>query len=144
MCAVLTRVLRAKQSILIFDLGGGTFDVSLLTIDDGVFEVKATSAKLPVGEDFGRLMAMNYINETKLKYVKDTYGNARAVRRLRTACERAKRNLSSSANASIEVDQLYDSIDFYTSISRAKFEKLHIDLFNRRPRQSYGFSPIGA
>ena len=76
-------------------------------------------------------MVTYFINEFKRKYKKDISGNARAVRRLRTACERAKRNLSSSANASIEVDQLYDSIDFYTSISRAKFEELCIDLFKQ-------------
>ena len=76
-------------------------------------------------------MVTCFINELKRKYKKDISGNARAVRRLRTACERAKRNLSSSANASIEVDQLYDSIDFYTSISRAKFEELCIDLFKQ-------------
>ena len=101
------------------------FDVSLLTIDDGVFEVKATSGDTHLGGvDFGSRIVTHFINKFKQKYKKDISGNARAVRRLRTACERAKRNLSSSANASIEVDQLYDSIDFYTSHSRAKFEEL--------------------
>ena len=76
-------------------------------------------------------MVTFFINEFKRKYKKDIRGNRLAVRRLRTAYECAKRNLSSSANASIEVDQLYDSIDFYTSISRAKFEELCIDLFKQ-------------
>ena len=76
-------------------------------------------------------MVTDFINEFKRTYKKAISGNARAVRRLRTACERAKRNLSSSVNASIEGDQLYDSIDFYTSISRAKFEELCIDLFKQ-------------
>ena len=108
------------------------FDVSLLTIDDGVFEIKATSGDTHLGgEDFDSRIVTHFINKFKQKYKKDISGNARAVRRLRTACERAKRNLSSSANASIEVDQLYDSIDIYTSISRAKFEELCIDLFKQ-------------
>ena len=123
---------QGERNILIFDLGGGTFDVSLLTIDDGVFEVKATSGDTHLGgEDFDSRMVTYFINEFKRKYKKDISGNARSVRRLRTACERAKRNLSSSANASIEVDQLYDSIDFDTSISRPKFDELCIDLFKQ-------------
>ena len=83
------------------------------------------------GDDFNSRMVTYFINEFERKYKKDINGNARAVRRLRTECERVKRKLSSSANASIEVDQLHDSIDFYTSISRAKFEELYIDLFKR-------------
>ena len=107
------------------------FDVSLLTVDDGVFEVKASSGDTHLGgEDFDSQMVTHF-NKFKRKCKKDISGNARTVRRLRTACERATRNLSSSANASIEVDQLYDSIDFYTSISRAKFEELCIDLFKQ-------------
>ena len=122
---------QCERNILIVDLGW-TFDVSLLTIDDGAFDVKATSGDTHLGgEDFDSRMVTHFINEFKRKYKNDVSGNARAVSRLRTACERAKRNLSSSANSSIEVDQLYDSIDFYTSISRAKFEELCIDLFRQ-------------
>ena len=117
------------------------FDVSLLTIDDGVFEIKATSGDTHLGgEDFDSRMVTYFINEFKRKYKKDISGNARAVRRLRTACERATRNLSSSANASIEVDQLYDSIDLDTSISRAKFEELcALTCSSRRSHQSSAF-----
>ena len=119
-----------EKNILIFDLGGGTFDVSLLSIDDGVFEVKATNGDTHLGgEDFDNRLVNHFIAEFKRKYKQDISGNARAVRRLRTACERAKRTLSSSATANIEVDQLYDGIDFYTSITRARFEELNIDLF---------------
>ena len=119
-----------EHNILIFDLGGGTFDVSLLTIDDGVFEVKATAGDTHLGgEDFDNRMVNHFITEFKRKYKKDISGNARALRRLRTACERAKRTLSSATTASIEVDQLYEGIDFYTSITRARFEELNMDLF---------------
>ncbi|EDR28481.1 heat shock cognate 71 kDa protein, putative [Entamoeba dispar SAW760] len=119
-----------EKNVLIFDLGGGTFDVSLLAIDDGVFEVKATNGDTHLGgEDFDNRLVNHFIAEFKRKYKKDISGNARAVRRLRTACERAKRTLSSAATANIEVDQLYEGIDFYTSITRARFEELNIDLF---------------
>ena len=119
-----------EKNVLIFDLGGGTFDVSLLAIDDGVFEVKATNGDTHLGgEDFDNRMVNHFIAEFKRKYKKDISGNARAVRRLRTACERAKRTLSSAATANIEVDQLYEGIDFYTSITRARFEEINIDLF---------------
>ena len=119
-----------EHNILIFDLGGGTFDVSLLTIDDGVFEVKATAGDTHLGgEDFDNRMVNHFITEFKRKYKKDISGNGRALRRLRTACERAKRTLSSATTASIEVDQLYEGIDFYTSITRARFEEINMDLF---------------
>ena len=119
-----------ERNIMIFDLGGGTFDVSLLSIDDGVFEVKSTAGDTHLGgEDFDNRLVNHFIEEFKRKYYKDISGNARAVRRLRTACERAKRTLSSATTANIEVDQLYEGIDFYTSITRARFEELNIDLF---------------
>jgi L1 cell adhesion molecule like protein len=119
-------------NILIFDLGGGTFDVSLLTLDDGIFEVKATAGDTHLGgEDFDNRMVSHFIEEFKRKYKHDISKNQRAVRRLRTACERAKRTLSSSAQASIEIDSLYEGIDFYTSITRARFEELNIDLFRK-------------
>jgi len=117
-------------NVLIFDLGGGTFDVSLLTIDDGIFEVKATAGDTHLGgEDFDNRLVNHFVQEFKRKHKKDMTGNARAMRRLRTACERAKRNLSSSANASIEIDSLFEGVDFYSSITRARFEDLCADLF---------------
>nr|CAA53039.1 heat shock protein (hsc70) [Dictyostelium discoideum] len=119
-----------EKNILIFDLGGGTFDVSLLTIEDGVFEVKATAGDTHLGgEDFDNRLVSHFVDEFKRKHKKDIMGNQRAVRRLRTACERAKRTLSSSAQASIEIDSLFEGIDFYTSITRARFEELCADLF---------------
>jgi len=111
-------------------LGGGTFDVSLLTIDSGIFEVKATAGNTHLGgEDFDNRMVNFFVNQFKSKYHHDISGNARALRRLRTACERAKRTLSSSTQANIEIDSLYEGIDFYTNITRARFEELNLDLF---------------
>uniref|UniRef100_A0AAX7TTI6 Heat shock cognate 70 n=1 Tax=Astatotilapia calliptera TaxID=8154 RepID=A0AAX7TTI6_ASTCA len=119
-----------ERNVLIFDLGGGTFDVSILTIEDGIFEVKSTAGDTHLGgEDFDNRMVNHFISEFKRKYKKDIINNKRAVRRLRTACERAKRTLSSSTQASIEIDSLYEGTDFYTSITRARFEELNADLF---------------
>ena len=119
-----------EVNVLIFDIGGGTFDVSLLSIDDGVFEVKATAGDTHLGgEDFDNRLLTHFSTEFKRKTKTDISGNKRALRRLRTACERAKRTLSSSATANIEVDSLADGQDFYTSITRAKFESLCDDLF---------------
>jgi heat shock protein 1/8 len=119
-----------EQNILIFDLGGGTFDVSLLTIDDGIFEVKATAGDTHLGgEDFDNRLVAWCVQEFKRKHKKDPTGNNRALRRLRTACERAKRTLSASAETTIEVDALFDGTDFNTKITRAKFEELCMDLF---------------
>ncbi|ESO08048.1 hypothetical protein HELRODRAFT_186840 [Helobdella robusta] len=120
----------SERNVLIFDLGGGTFDVSILTIEDGIFEVKSTSGDTHLGgEDFDNRMVTHFIQEFKRKHKKDISDNKRAVRRLRTACERAKRTLSSSSQASVEIDSLYEGIDFYTSITRARFEELCADLF---------------
>merc|ERR1712107_108205 len=120
----------AECNVLIFDLGGGTFDVSILSIDDGIFEVKSTAGDTHLGgEDFDNRMVDHFVNEFKRKHKKDLTGNKRALRRLRTACERAKRTLSASAQASIEIDSLFEGIDFYTSITRARFEELCSDLF---------------
>lgn len=89
-----------ERNILIFDLGGGTFDVSILTIEDGIFEVKSTAGDTHLGgEDFDNRMVDHFVAEFKRKHKKDLSGNARALRRLRTACERAKRTLSSSTQA---------------------------------------------
>ncbi|KAF3918907.1 hypothetical protein ABW20_dc0105097 [Dactylellina cionopaga] len=119
-----------ERNVLIFDLGGGTFDVSLLTIEEGIFEVKATAGDTHLGgEDFDNRLVNHFVQEFKRKHKKDLTSNARALRRLRTACERAKRTLSSSAQTSIEIDSLYEGIDFYTSITRARFEELCQDLF---------------
>ncbi|KAG2463709.1 heat shock 70 kDa protein-like [Polypterus senegalus] len=121
---------KGERNVLIFDLGGGTFDVSILAIEDGIFEVKATAGDTHLGgEDFDNRMVNHFIEEFKRKYKKDISQNKRAVRRLRTACERAKRTLSSSTQASIEIDSLYEGIDFYTSITRARFEEMNSDLF---------------
>jgi len=121
-----------EQNILIFDLGGGTFDVSLLSIEEGVFEVKATAGDTHLGgEDFDNRMVDHFVQEFQRKYKKNISDNQRAIRRLRTACERAKRALSSSTQASLEIDSLYEGIDFYTSITRARFEELNTDLFRK-------------
>merc|ERR1739844_417601 len=117
-------------NVLIFDLGGGTFDVSILSIEDGIFEVKSTAGDTHLsGEDFDNRMVDHFISGFKRTHKKDIKGNKRAVRRLRTACERAKRTLSASAQANLEIDSLFEGIDFYTSITRARFEELCSDLF---------------
>jgi len=119
-----------EKNVLIFDLGGGTFDVSILSIEDGIFEVKATAGDTHLGgEDFDNRMVDHFVKEFQRKHKKDLTVNKRALRRLRTACERAKRTLSASAQASIEIDSLYEGIDFYTTITRARFEELCADLF---------------
>merc|ERR1719188_2452629 len=119
-----------ERHVLIFDLGGGTFDVSILTIEDGIFEVKSTSGDTHLGgEDFDNRMVNFFVQEFKRKHKKDLTSNKRALRRLRTACERAKRTLSASHQASIEIDSLFEGIDFYTSVTRARFEELCADLF---------------
>lgn len=121
-----------EQNILIFDLGGGTFDVSLLTIEDGVFEVKATAGDCHLGgEDFDNRMVDHFVQEFKRKTRKDMSDHPRALRRLRTACERAKRTLSTSTQAHLEIDSLFDGIDFNSTISRAKFEELNMDYFRK-------------
>jgi len=115
----------AEKNVLIFDLGGGTFDVSILAIEDGIFEVKSTNGNTHLGgEDFDHLMVEHCKQFFKQKNKKDISGNKRAVRRLRTACERAKRTLSGSSQANIEIDSLFEGIDFYHTITRAKFESL--------------------
>jgi len=119
-----------EKNVLIFDLGGGTFDVSILSIDDGIFEVKSTAGDTHLGgEDFDNRMVEHFVKEFQRKHKKDISSNKRALRRLRTACERAKRTLSASAQANLEIDSLFEGIDFYTSITRARFEELCADLF---------------
>ena len=119
-----------EQNILIFDMGGGTFDVSLLTIDEGIFEVKATAGDTHLGgEDFDSILVEHFAKEFKRKSRIDIKGNKRALRRLRTACERAKRTLSATTMAQIELDSLAEGVDFSSNISRAKFENLCESVF---------------
>ncbi|GIY82160.1 major heat shock 70 kDa protein Aa [Caerostris extrusa] len=127
----LDKNLRGEKNVLIFDLGGGTFDVSILTIDEGsLFEVRSTAGDTHLGgEDFDNRMVAHFVEEFKRKHKKDLKSSPRSLRRLRTACERAKRTLSSSSEASIEIDALFEGIDFYSKITRARFEELCIDLF---------------
>ena len=121
-----------EQTVLIFDMGGGTFDVSLLSIEDGIFEVKATAGDTHLGgEDFDNLLVNHFCNEFKRKYKLDLTESKKSMRRLKTACERAKRTLSSGSSASIELDSIYEGIDFFTNITRAKFESICMNLFNR-------------
>nr|AFO70209.1 heat shock protein 70 [Hypena tristalis] len=127
----LDKNLQGERNVLIFDLGGGTFDVSVLTIDEGsLFEVRSTAGDTHLGgEDFDNRLVNHLADEFKRKQRKDICNNPRALRRLRTAAERAKRTLSSSTEATIEIDALYEGIDFYTRVSRARFEELNADLF---------------
>ena len=119
-----------EKTVLIFDLGGGTFDVSLLVIEDGIFEVKATAGNTHLGgEDFDNRMVDFFVQEFKRKNRKDITTNQRALRRLRTSCERAKRSLSSTTQAHIEIDSLFDGIDFTSTITRARFEEMNMDYF---------------
>jgi heat shock protein 1/8 len=121
-----------EKNVLIFDLGGGTFDVSLLTIEEGIFEVKATAGDTHLGgEDFDNRMVDYFLQDFKRRHRKDMSTNQRSLRRLRTACERAKRTLSSSTQAHIEIDSLFDGIDFNSTITRARFEDLCMDYFKR-------------
>jgi L1 cell adhesion molecule like protein len=121
-----------ERNVLIFDLGGGTFDVSLLTIEDGIFEVKATAGDTHLGgEDFDNRMVDYCMEEFKRKFRKDMSGNERAKRRLRTSCERAKRTLSSATQAFIEIDSLFEGCDYSTTVTRARFEELNMDYFRK-------------
>ncbi|XP_040997541.1 heat shock 70 kDa protein-like [Juglans microcarpa x Juglans regia] len=123
---------KGEQNVLIFDLGGGTFDVSMLSIEEGIFEVKATAGDTHLGgEDFDNRLVNHCVSEFRRKHKKEISGNARALRRLKNACERAKRALSSTTQTTIEIDSLYEGMDFYTTITRARFEELNMDLFRK-------------
>jgi heat shock protein 1/8 len=123
---------QGEQNVLIFDLGGGTFDVSLLAIYNGVFEVKATAGDTHLGgEDFDNILVDYCAADFKRKTSYDISNNSRALRRLRTQCERAKRILSSSTQTTIEVDSLHESEDFNCVLTRAKFEELCLSLFKQ-------------
>ncbi len=121
-----------EKNILIYDLGGGTFDVTLLSIEDGVFEVKATAGDTRLGgEDFDTRLVQHFTQDFKRKHKKDITENKRSVRRLRTACENLKKTLSSSTQATIELDSLFEGIDYTGNITRARFEELCGDLFRK-------------
>ena len=122
-----------ERNILIYDMGGGTFDVSLLTIEDGIFEVKATAGDTHLGgEDFDNRIVDFCVQDFKRKNRgKDLAGNQRALRRLRTQCERAKRTLSSSTQAYLEIDSLFDGVDFNSTLTRARFEEMNQDYFRK-------------
>jgi len=114
-----------EKNILVFDLGGGTFDVSLLTIDDEIFEVKATAGNTHLGgEDFDNRLVQHFSDEFKRKHKKDIHKNARSLRRLRNQCEQAKRTLSTAHQTTIEIEALFEGIDFQSTLSRARFENL--------------------
>jgi len=122
-----------EVNLLVFDLGGGTFDCTILNLDDGIMEVKATTGDTHLGgEDFDHRLVQHFVSEFSRKNPgTDITSDARAMRRLRSACERAKRSLSASVMASVELDSLHAGIDFFTSVSRAKFEEMNMDLFFR-------------
>jgi len=123
---------KEEKNILIYDLGGGTFDVTLMTIEDGVFEVKATAGDTHLGgEDLDHRLMEHFMNEFKKKHGRDISGNKKSLRRLQTACETAKKTLSASTVAAIEIDSLFEGIDFNTTITRARFEDLCNDLFRK-------------
>ncbi|KAJ3677039.1 hypothetical protein LUZ60_002763 [Juncus effusus] len=120
-----------EKNVFVFDLGGGTFDFSLLTINGSLFEVKATAGDTHLGgEDFDRMLD-HFAKEFKRKHKKDITCNARALRRLKSACERAKIALSVATLTTVQVDGLYEGIDFSSKISRARFDELNMDLFSR-------------
>jgi heat shock protein 5 len=123
---------KTEQNILVYDLGGGTFDVSLLTIDNGVFEVVATNGDTHLGgEDFDQRIMSHLMKVFKKKHKKDMSGDKRAIQKLKREAERAKRTLSSNAQTRIEIEALFDGIDFSETLTRAKFEELNLDLFKK-------------
>uniref|UniRef100_A0A6C0LHS3 Uncharacterized protein n=1 Tax=viral metagenome TaxID=1070528 RepID=A0A6C0LHS3_9ZZZZ len=122
----------SEKNILIFDAGGGTQDITVLSIDEGVFEVKATAGDCHLGgEDFDNRLVHHFAQEFKRKHKQDITNNKKAMRRLKSSCENVKKNLSSSTQATIEIDSLHEGIDFTALITRARFEELCSDLFKR-------------
>ena len=123
---------QGEKNVLIYDLGGGTFDVTLLAIEDGVFEVKATAGDTHLGgEDFDRRLVEHCMQDFKRRFQSDISSSKRSIRRLQTACENAKKTLSSSTVAAIEIDSVFEGTDYNTTITRARFEDLCSDLFRK-------------
>merc|ERR1719486_489036 len=123
-----------EKNIIVFDLGGGTFDVSLLTIDNGVFEVVATSGDTHLGgEDFDQKLIQHFMEMFKTKSGVDMSKDKKALQKLRKECEKAKRALSSTHQARLEIEALFDGIDFSETLTRARFEELNNDLFKNTP-----------
>lgn len=121
-----------ETTVMVFDLGGGTFDVSILTIDDGVFEVISTAGDTHLGgEDFDQRVLEYFMRLIKKKYKKDISGDKSAVQKLKKEVEKAKRALSSVHEYNIDIDNLYEDLDFSEKLTRAKFEELNDDLFNK-------------
>merc|ERR1711981_735837 len=121
-----------EKNILVFDLGGGTFDVTLLTIDNGVFEVLATNGDTHLGgEDFDQRVMEYMMKIFKRKHKKDMSKDKRAIQKLRREVERAKRALSSTSSARVEIEALFDGVDFSETLTRARFEELNMDLFKK-------------
>ena len=121
-----------ERTIMVFDLGGGTFDVSILSIDDGVFEVVSTAGDTHLGgEDFDQRVLEYYLKVIKRKHKKDISGDSRAIQKLKKEVERAKRALSSTHDYVIEIENLYEGLDFEDTLTRAKFEELNSDLFKK-------------
>ena len=121
-----------EKNIIVFDLGGGTFDVSLLTIDNGVFEVVATAGDTHLGgEDFDQRLAEHFVKVFKKKHDKDIKSDPRAMQKLKSEVEKAKRDLSSVHQVKISIENLLDGIDFEETITRARFEELNNDLFKK-------------
>ena len=121
-----------ERNIIIYDVGGGTLDVTLLNLDEGIFEVKATAGDTHLGgEDFDNNMVLHFVNEFKKKHKHDVTQSKKSMSKLKKACERAKRTLSASSQAFLEIDSFYEGIDFNTSISRAKFEQINSGLFQK-------------
>ncbi|XP_052145788.1 heat shock 70 kDa protein BIP2 [Oryza glaberrima] len=119
-------------NVLVYDLGGGTFDVSVLSLDHGVFEVLATSGDTHLGgEDFDRRVMDHFIRLVKRRHGRDIGGDGRALGKLRRECERAKRALSSQHQVRVEIEALFDGVDFSETLTRAKFEELNMDLFKK-------------
>ena len=121
---------KAEKNILVYDLGGGTFDVSLLTIDNGVFEVVATNGDTHLGgEDFDQRVMQHFMQIFKKKHGKDMSTDKRSIQKLRREVEKAKRALSSTHQARVEIEALFDGVDFSETLTRARFEEINGDLF---------------
>jgi heat shock protein 1/8 len=123
---------KVEKKALIFDLGGGTFDVTVMSIDEGLFEVISTGGDAHLGgEDIDNRLVEHFASEFQRKYKKDVRTNARALKRLKTQCERLKRTLSSATQASIEIDSMYEGIDFQSGMTRARFDEICADFFRK-------------